>query len=224
MNAPFERIHPADYPPVEHRPVLVRHSLRCRVKAVNIGIQCKYGVRIVQRSEELATYFFNAGRIKLKIVPRLSIGKHIPAKRVRAISIKSLERIHGIAQTLAHLLSLLVKHQSVGYDPLEGRSSAYHRMDCMQGIEPSSCLIHALCDEIRSTTEITCILASESCLRIRHRAGIKPHVYQIRLSCHLLPAWADKENIIHIRTMKIYPVIIVLTHVIRREFLVFQRI
>ena len=94
----------------------------------------------------------------------------------------------------------------------------------MQGVEPASGLVHSLGDEVRSTAEIGTVPASEPCLCIRHRSGVEPHVYEVGLPGHLAPARAHEEDIVHVRTVEVYPVVILLAHIIRVEALVPERI
>ncbi len=97
-------------------------------------------------------------------------------------------------------------------------------MDCVQGIEPSSCLVNTLCDEVGSASELGCFFASEAFLRIRHRTGVEPHVNKVALACHLLPGIGNEIYIVHIRTVQVNLIVVFLAHIVRSEALILQRI
>ena len=87
----------------------------------------------------------------------------------------------------------------------------------MKGIEPSPRLVHSFRYKIRRRPERVLSEIPQAFLSVWHRARIEPHVYQIAFAFHFLAGSGNKENIVHIRTVEIYPVIIFKRHVIRIE-------
>ena len=97
-------------------------------------------------------------------------------------------------------------------------------MDGVQGIEPAACLIHALRDEVGRGAEIPAAEVPQALLGIRHGTRIEPNVNQVGFAGHLLPAGRNQVNLIHKRTVKVYPVVVFEGRVGRIEPIVFQRI
>ena len=141
---------------------------------------------------------------------------------VGAVFVEFAERVDGVAETLGHLVAVLVEDKAVGDDALECGGAADHGVDGVEGIEPAAGLVNAFCDEVGGTAEIGAVDAAESGLGERHRAGIEPHVDEVRLACHLPAAGADEEDIVDIGTVEVDPVIVLLAHVLRVEALVLQ--
>ena len=80
----------------------------------------------------------------------------------------------------------------------------------MKRIEPSSCLVNTLSDEVSRTSEALAAEIAQAFLSIRHCSGIEPDVNEVSLACHLLSAVGNQEDIVHIRSVKINPVVIFL--------------
>ena len=97
-------------------------------------------------------------------------------------------------------------------------------MDGVQGVEPSAGLVHAFGYEIGGVAEIGSAQAAQTCLSVRHGAGVEPHIDQIALPCHLPAARADEENPVHVRTVEVYAVVVLLGHIFRVKALGLQRI
>ena len=210
-------IETAHNPLVEHRTRTHLDSRPARVEFVDIGIKGENRIRVVEGSEELAANLVHPGLVELQVIPRLCVREHIPAKGIGAIGIESLERIHCIAKSLRHLLTLLIEYQSVRNHALESRSAAYHSMDGVQRIEPSASLVHTLCDEVGGRAEVGTVQTTKTSLCVRHGAAVEPHVDKVALALHLVTALADEENLVYIRAVKIYLVVISLRHIFRVE-------
>ena len=184
--------------------------MRIRSESVHIGIKGKERICVVQRTEELPAYFIHASFIELEVVPWLGVREHVPSQCIRSVFIQSLERINCVPEPLAHLVSVLIEYKAVGNHSLECTGAAHHRMNGMQGIEPSSGLVHSLRDEVRGTAELRASEIPQPLLRIRHGAGIEPDIDKVRFPDHLFPAVGDKIYSVYIRTVQVYPVIIFL--------------
>ena len=81
--------------------------------------------------------------------PGRRVGVEVPADSVSAVLLKSLEGVNGVALGLGHLLSVLIKHKTQNKNVLVGRAVEDKGGDCHQGVEPASCLVDALGDEVR---------------------------------------------------------------------------
>ena len=205
-----QRVEQRNNPPVYLRALRHRYHRSIDVETVYIGIKGEERIGIVKGSEELPPHLIHPGLIELQVIPRLGIGQHIPPERIRAVFVQSLERIHGIPETLAHLVPVLVEDKAVGNDAPEGACAADHRMYGMKGIEPAPCLVHSLGYEVGRASEFRRTEIAESFLCIRHGPGIEPHIDQVRLADHLLSASGHKEYVVHIRSVQVYPVIVLL--------------
>ena len=215
-------IQPGEYPSVDFRPFGEGDLGGGRIVFVDICVQREERVRVVQGAEELAANLVHAGLVELEVVPGLGVGEHVPAKGIGPISIQSPERIHGVAEPLGHLVAVLVQHKAVGNHPLERGSAANHGVDCVQGVEPSARLVHAFRDEICRGAEIRASEIAEAFLCVRHCAGIEPYVDKVALANHLAAAVRHKEDIVHIRPVKIDEIIVLQGHVLRIEAFVLQ--
>ena len=200
------------------------HCPSARLPAVDVGIKREERVGVVESAEELAADLVNTGLVETQVVPRLGIRKHIPAESVGAVLVEFLERIHGIAEALAHLVAVLVEHKSVGDDALESGSSAYHRMYRVQGIEPAARLVDTFGDEVGGAAEIRAVDAAKASLGIRHRTGIEPYVDKVALAGHLPARRAHEEDVVDVGPVEIDAVVVILAHVCRIESLVFKGI
>ena len=84
----------------------------------------------------------------------------------------------------------------------------------MEGEEPSAGLVNTFGNEIRriNLTVVKClfILKGIMNLRIRHRARVKPYVDKVFFALHWLSGSRNKDDVIDIRTMEVYTVIIIL--------------
>ena len=82
----------------------------------------------------------------------------------------------------------------------------------MQCKEPSACLIHTFRDKVSriyfTVIQNIFILEWIMNLRIRHSTGIKPDINQVRFALHRLAVFRYQNDIVYIRTMKIYLIII----------------
>src|SRR5690606_7599380 len=98
--------------------------------------------------EKLTAYLLNAFLVKLEVVPRSCIADHVPACGVGAVFFDGFERIYGIAQTLGHLVAILVKYQAVRHHVLERDGLFEHGGNSVEREEPSAGLVYALSDEV----------------------------------------------------------------------------
>ena len=83
----------------------------CRIKAVYIGIQHIERIGVPEGAEEFPLSLYNGILIEAVRQPRGTVLVEVPAYAVCAVRIKSLERVHGVALGLAHLLAVLVKNE-----------------------------------------------------------------------------------------------------------------
>ena len=93
----------------------------------------------------------------------------------------------------------------------------------MQGIEPAPGLVHAFGNEIGRGAKSGSIQAPQPLLGIRHGTRIEPDVDQIALADHLPAGRRYQVNSVHIRTVKVYLVVVLQAHVGRIEAFVLER-
>ena len=220
-----ERMKQRDDPTVDLGTLRHRHFGLRPGEGVDVGIKREKAVRIVKRAEELAAHFVHALDVELKIVPRLGIRDHVPAHGVRAVLLNHLERIDGVAQPLAHLVAVLVEHQSVRDDMPESDAVEQHRGQRMQREEPAPRLIDALGHEIGrvNPTELLSVDFERIMrLRVGHGSRVEPHVDQVRLAHHALAPTRHEHDLIDIRTVQVEFSVIFLAEIALGEIL--QRI
>ncbi len=115
---------------------------------VDIGIQGKERIGIVQGAEKLSLHLIHALDIELEVVPGLGIGDHVPAQRIRSVLGDHFKGIHRIAQAFRHFISVLVEAQAVADNILVSHRIKQHHGNGMQGEKPSAGLVHPFGNEI----------------------------------------------------------------------------
>src|SRR6202008_5079930 len=86
--------------------------------------------------------------------------------------------------------------------------------DCMQGIEPASCLVHSFCDKICRINPIKWIfkwpgmirlqfLRIQTPLGIGHRATVEPNIDQVGHTLHWLSTIRNQYDIIYVWAVQI---------------------
>ena len=84
----------------------------------------------------------------------------------------------------------------------------------MQGEEPSARLVYALVDEVggerRALVYRVGVLKRIMNLRVRHAAGVEPHVDEVGFALHGLTCLAAEYYVVDIRAVKVNPVVILL--------------
>ena len=120
---------------------------------------------------------------------------------------KRLERIHGVALGLGHLLSVPVQNQTQNNDVLIGTLVEEQRRLGHKTVEPASGLVNRLGDKCRRELlfEGLLVLKGIMMLRERHGSGVKPAVDDLRHSLHgLLPAFrAGADELVDIRPVQL---------------------
>ena len=115
---------------------------------------------------------------------------------------------------LGHLVTLGIQHQSAGDHVLEGDGIEDHRGDGMQGKEPSTGLVDTLVDEVGGERLVLVyrltVLERIVNLGVWHRTGVEPHVNEVALTLHPLSCRRDEEDIVHIRAVEVYLIIVLL--------------
>ena len=81
---------------------------------LDVRVQREEGVGVVQGAEELAAHFVHAVLVELEVVPRLSVGQHVPAEGVGAVTVQRVERVHGVAPFLSSTRPLEITRLKAG--------------------------------------------------------------------------------------------------------------
>ena len=191
-----EAIECREDPAVDLGALSVRELLTSRrIEAIEVSIQREELIRIVQRREELTAYLIDTLDVELQVVPRRRVADHVPAQGVRAILLDRLEGIDSIAQTLTHLVAILIEHEPVGDDSLVAIRPTYHRSDSVEREEPPTRLVHPFGDEVRGegATAVEQFLIFKGIVELceGHSTRVKPHVDEVRLTAHGLARGRD---------------------------------
>ena len=88
-------------------------------------------------------------------------------------------------------------------------------MDGVEGIEPAAGLVNAFRDEVCGGAKTALSKVTEAFLGIWHGAGVKPHVNEVCLTGHLLARGRYKVDIVYVRPVEVYLVIVLEAHVLR---------
>ena len=98
----------------------------------------------------------------------------------------------------------------------------------MQRKEPAARLVDTFGDEVGgidcAVIEFVLMLERIVDLSIGHGTGVEPHVDQVGLALHRLSRWRNKDNVVNIRTVQVYFMIVAVAVIAGHEALVFQRI
>ena len=175
-----QRIQAGQHPPVNLGAIGYWHLIASTGVAIDVGIQGEEIVGVVQRAEELSLNLGDAVRIEFEVVPRLSVGNHVPAGRVGAVLAQGLERIHGVAQSLGHLLAVLIQDQAIADNVFVRYGIEDHRGNRVQRVEPAAGLVHALRNEVGrvrlTRVDFFFVFKRVMPLGIRHGPAVKPDV------------------------------------------------
>ncbi len=120
---------------------------------VDVGVQRKEGVGIVECAKELALRFFDARQVKAQVVPHLGVGDHVPTGSVGTVFGYSFKRIRRVAEALGHLLAVFVQYQTVRNHVFERHTVEYHHGDGVERIKPAPRLVNAFGDEVSRVAE-----------------------------------------------------------------------
>ena len=178
-----------------------------RVKSVDIGIQHKEGIGVPELIQELVLPLQYGLAGKALGQPGRAAAVKIPPYGICAEFFQSLKGIHHIALGLAHLLAVLVRHQTQNNDIFIRRLVEQQRGLRQQGVEPSSGLVHGLGDEFRRELllEQIFIFKRIMMLRKRHGPGVKPTVDHLGHPLHGAAALgAGEGHFINVRPVKLH--------------------
>ena len=198
-----QRVQQRDDPAVDLGTFFDRHFRFAAGESVHVGVQREKAVRIVQRSEEFAPYFVHAFHVELEVVPRLRVRDHVPTYRVRPVFFEHFERIDGVAEALAHLVAVLVEHQTVRNDVFERHAVEQHRG---QREEPAARLVHSfgyVIGRIYFSELRIADLERIVHLGVGHGPRIEPHVDQVALAHHLFTFVGYQHDVVHIGPVQI---------------------
>ena len=156
------------------------------VEIVNVGVEYIERVGVPQRTHELALSFLHCLAIETVGQPRSAVGIEIPPDRVRAVSAQRLHGAYGISLRLTHLFPVLIQYQAHDDHVLVSRTVEQQGRLRMEGIEPSSGLIHSLRNKCRGIPFFKQFLVFKRIMQlgIGHCAGIKPAVDHFRHTLH----------------------------------------
>ena len=139
--------------------------------------------------------------------PGRAAGIEIPADGVRAVFLQGIEGIDGIALGFAHLLAVLILHQSEHNHVFKGRLVEQQGGFRQQGVEPASGLVHRLGNELSRELLFKGFLIFKRIMMLgeRHCAGIEPAVNHLRHPLHRLAALrAGDGDGVDIRTVQLH--------------------
>ena len=192
-----QRVEQRDNPAVDFRTALDGHLLLAAGEAVDVGVEGEEGVGVVERAEELAAHLVHAVAVELEVVPRLRVRNHVPPRGVGAVGREDVEGVDGIAQTLRHLVAVLVEHQTVRDDVAEGHRVEEHRGDGVQREEPAARLVDTLGDEVGRVDRaevVASVFEGVVQLGIGHGTRVEPYVDEVRFAAHRLALRRDEHN------------------------------
>ena len=138
--------------------------------------------------------------------PRCAVDVEVPADRVGTICLQGVKRINGISLGLTHLLSVLILNVTENDNVLVRRLIKEQRGLGKEGVEPSSCLVNGLGDELCRELFVEKLLVLKRIVMLceRHCTGVEPAVDNLRYTVHFFSAVrAGDHYIIDKRTVKL---------------------
>ena len=138
--------------------------------------------------------------------PRCAVDVEVPADRVGTICLQGVERIDSVSFGLTHLLSVLILNVAENDNVLVRRLIKEQRGLGKEGVEPSSCLVNSLGDELCRELFVEKLLVLKRIVMLceRHCAGVEPAVNNLRYTVHFFSAVrAGDHYIIDKRTVKL---------------------
>ena len=201
-----KRVQLRDNPPIQFAAFLIRENLLLvNGPAIEIGIQRKEVVGIVECSEQLVARFNNTLKVELQVIPRRCIRHHIPAGGIGAMGSEGFKRIHHIPLRFGHFVALLVEHQSVRHYVFIGNRIETHHGDGVKGIKPATGLVNALRNKIgrEVTPERFLIFKRVMPLRVRHGTGIEPDVNQVQFPAHGPAGGRNQYHLINVGAVQV---------------------
>ena len=142
-------VHLGQQPFVHDSQFLIIQFMLRRVEIVNVGIQHEEGVGVPQGAHELSLALLHRLAVETVGQPRSAVDIEIPADGVRAVLGQRVKRVDGISLGFGHLLSVLILDMAQHDDIFIRRLVENQCGDGKQGVEPPSCLVHRLGDEVR---------------------------------------------------------------------------
>ncbi len=220
-HVPHERVQFRENPAV-HLAALCHGHLRLLVcPAIHVGVHRQEAVGLLQLAEESSAHLLHALLVELQVVPGLRVGEHIPAQSVASILLNGGKGVNGIAQTLRHLLPVLVQNKSVGNHCLVSHTVLNHGGDGMECEEPSTRLVHALGNEVggeeRPLVYLFSVFKGIVLLCVGHGAAVEPHVDEVGLTPQRLTACAHQHDVVNVGTVQVDAVVVLLAHVAGHE-------
>ena len=173
----------------------------CISETVGIGIERKEWIGVVERTEELTAHLSYPFQVKFEVVPRVCVWNHIPASGIGAILGYGSERVYRIAQAFRHLLSVLVKHQSVRHYVFVRHTVEYRSSNGVKRIEPTACLVYPFRNKVGWVSGmvfyIVLVFKRIVPLCIRHRPRVEPYVDKVGFAVHWLAWWRYEHYVIY---------------------------
>jgi hypothetical protein len=190
------------------RNILIEHELRCAFGLKSADILEQESVGIVPGQKHVPHYAHHALFVEVEV-----FGSHqwrineIQSHGISSIGIDDFHWIGVVALALAHLFALVIQNQSIHNKILVGciipKSSRYD----IESVEPSSCLIDSLCNEIswEYLAELL-FLHGEGVvlLSVGHRTRLKPAIkYLIDTPKYSLACLRGNRDLINEFTVEI---------------------
>ena len=206
----YQGIEQGDNPTVYFGSLLNLYLSGLVGKSVNVGIEREERVGIIKGSEKFSYHLVHSRDIKFQIIPGLCIGDHIPAQGIRAIFFNGFEGINSVAQTLRHLVTTFIQHQSVGDNVFEGDAIEKHGGDGMKREEPPARLVNPFGNKIgrKELVKIIFVFKGIVVLRIGHGSRIEPHIDQHRLAKHSLSGCTHQDQIVHKGSVQVKNIVV----------------
>ena len=167
-----------------------------------ISVKRKERIGVIECAEEFTAHLVHSFGVEFEVLPRAGIRQHIPSYCISSVCIECSERIYGVAEAFGHLIAVLIEHQTIGDDVFVCHRSFNHRVDGMQGEEPSAGLVHAFRDEVGSAWQV-CVLKGVVVLRVRHSARVEPNIDEVEFAFHGFARRRNEDDRVHVRTVEV---------------------
>ena len=199
-------VQTAEDPLVHQGQLGILNGVILGIEVVDVGIQNKECVGVLQGGHELALAFVHSFIAETAGQPGSACGIEVPANGVRALLVEHRPRIDHVADVLGHLAAFGVLHMTHHDAVFKGSAFKQQGGDGFQRVEPAAGLVDGFGDEVGREALLEDFLVFKGIVPLGegHGAGIVPAVDNVGHAGHGLAALgAGDLNLIHVGTVQL---------------------
>ncbi len=191
---------------IEHTQILIAPTVNLGIEVVDRGVQSEEVICVSQGVKETVERLLDRILPEALRLPRGTGRIEVPAEAVGPIKIDQLPGVDDVPLALAHLDPILIETVA-GDDAVPERGLPMDdRARGEQGVEPTSCLVDRLADEVSREALLEGLLVLERVVPLSgvHRPRVEPGIDYVRNPVHPLATFrARKFDLVDVRTMEL---------------------